>query len=65
MCIQNLERKREIEAYTMAIEALKKQEKIKEAFKIWKFETGGYYCADNETISLIRTLKEILRSDDE
>ena len=39
--------------------------KIKEAFKIWKVETGGYYCADNETISLIRTLKEILRSDEE
>ena len=53
------------EALEIAIQALKKQEKIKKAFEIWKFETGGYYCADNETISLIRTLKEILRSDDE
>ena len=53
------------EALTIAINALEKQEKIKEAFKIWKFETGGYYCADDETISLIRTLKKILRSDEE
>ena len=53
------------EALEIAINALEKQEKIKEAFKIWKFETGGYYCADDETISLIRTLKEILRSNEE
>lgn len=53
------------EALTTAINALEKQEKIKEAFEIWKDETGGYYCADDETISLIRTLKKILRSDEE
>ena len=53
------------EAFSIAINALEKQEKIKEAFEIWKDETGGYYCADDETISLIRTLKKILRSDEE
>ena len=53
------------EAFNMAINALEKQEKIKEAFEIWKDETGGYYCADDETISLIITLKKILRSDEE
>ena len=30
------------EALTMAIQALEKQEKIKEAFEKWKAETGGY-----------------------
>ena len=49
------------EALTMAINALEKQKKIKEAFEIWKDETEGYYCADGETISLIRTLKKILK----
>ena len=53
------------EAFQMAINALEKQEKIKEAFEIWKDETGGYYCADDETISFIRALKKILRSDEE
>lgn len=53
------------EAFQMAINALEKQEKIKEAFEKWKSETGGYYCADDGTISLIRTLKKILRSDEE
>ena len=53
------------EAMRMAIQALEKQEKIKEAFEIWKDETGGYYCADDETISFIRALKKILRSDEE
>ena len=52
-------------ANEMAIQALEKQEKIKEAFEIWKDETGGYYCADDETISFIRALKKILRSDEE
>ena len=33
-------------ANEMAINALEKQEKIKEAFEMWKAETGGYYgCA--------------------
>ena len=53
------------EAFQMAINALEKQEKIKEAFEIWKDETDGYYCADDETISFIRALKKILRSDEE
>ena len=53
------------EAFQMAINALEKQEKIKEAFEIWKDETGGYYYADDETISFIRDLKKILRSDEE
>ena len=53
------------EAVEMAINALEKQEKIKEAFEMWKAETGGYYCADDETISFIRALKKILRSDEE
>ena len=52
-------------ALDVAINALEKQEKIKEAFEIWKYKTGGYYCADDETLSLIRTLKKILRSDEE
>ena len=52
-------------ANEMAIKALEKQEKIKEAFEKWKDETGGYYCADDETISFIRALKKILRSDEE
>ena len=53
------------EAIRMSIQALEKQEKIKEAFEIWKDETGGYYYADDETISFIRDLKKILRSDEE
>lgn len=53
------------EASRMAINALEKQKKIKEAFEMWKAETGGYYCADDETISFIRILKKILRSDEE
>ena len=48
-------------ALEMAIKALEKQEKIKEAFEMWKAETGGYYGADDETTSLIGTLKKILR----
>ena len=52
-------------ANEMAINALEKQEKIKEAFEMWKAETGGYYGADDETISFIRALKKILRSDEE
>ena len=35
------------EAFQMAIKALEKQEKIKEAFEMWKAETGGYYGADD------------------
>ena len=53
------------EAIRMSIQALEKQEKIKEASEIWKDETGGYYYADDETISFIRDLKKILRSDEE
>ena len=39
--------------------------KIKEAFEKWKTETGGYYCADDETTSFISALSQILRSDEE
>ena len=51
--------------YFLAIKALEKQEKIKEAFEIWKSETGGYYGADDETTRFISTLSQILRSDEE
>ena len=54
-----------IEAMEIAINALEKQEKIKEAFEMWKAETGGYYGADDETTRFISTLNQILRSDDE
>ena len=50
-------------ANEMAINALEKQEKIKEAFEMWKTETGGYYGADDETTRFISTLNQILRSD--
>ena len=50
------------EAIRMAIQALEKQEKIKEAFEKWKTETGGYYGADDETTKFIRTLNQMLRS---
>ena len=53
------------EAMRMAIKALEKQEKIKEAFEMWKTETGGYYGADDETTRFISTLNQILRSDEE
>lgn len=49
------------EALTMAINALEKQEKIKEAFEMWKAETGGYIYADDEATELIRTLNQILK----
>ena len=49
-------------ANEMAIQALEKQEKIKEAFEMWKAETGGYYGADDETTRFISTLSQILRS---
>ena len=49
----------------MAINALEKQGKIKEAFEMWKAETGGYYGADDETTRFISTLNQILRSDEE
>ena len=51
--------------YFLAIKALEKQEKIKEAFEKWKTETGGYYGADDETTRFISTLSQILRSDEE
>ena len=54
-----------IDALEMAIQALEKQEKIKEAFEMWKAETGGYYGADDETTRFISTLNQILRSDEE
>lgn len=53
------------EAFQIAIKALEKQEKIKEAFEMWKAETGGYYGADYETTRFISTLNQILRSDEE
>ena len=53
------------EALDAAINALEKQEKIKEAFEMWKAETGGYYGADDETTEFISTLSQILRSDEE
>ena len=53
------------EAIRMSIQALEKQKKIKEAFEMWKAETGGYYGADDETTKFIRTLNQILRSDEE
>ena len=53
------------EAIDMAINALENQEKIKEAFEMWKAETGGYYGADDETTRFISTLRQILRSDEE
>ena len=56
--------KRVAEARNMAIKALEKQEKIKEAFEKWKDETGGYYGADDETTRFISTLNQILRSDE-
>ena len=52
------------EAIDMAINALENQEKIKEAFEMWKAETGGYYGADDETTRFISTLNQILRSDE-
>ena len=52
-------------ANEMAINALEKQDKIKEAFEMWKAETGGYYGADDETTRFISTLNQILRSDEE
>ena len=53
------------EAIRMSIQALEKQKKIKEAFEMWKAETGGYYGADDETTRFISTLSQILRSDEE
>ena len=55
----------EHEENLVAIQALEKQEKIKEAFEMWKAETGGYYGADDETTRFISTLSQILRSDEE
>ena len=54
-----------IASVEIAIQALEKQEKIKEAFEMWKAETGGYYGADDETTRFISTLNQILRSDEE
>ena len=54
-----------IASVEIAIQALEKQEKIKEAFEMWKAETGGYYGADDETTMFINTLNQILRSDEE
>ena len=52
-------------AEEMAIKALGKQEKIKEASEMWKAETGGYYGADDEITRFISTLDQILMSDEE
>ena len=53
------------EAFQMAINALEKQEKIKEAFEMWKAETGGYYGADDETTRFISTFNQPLRRDED
>ena len=52
------------EALTMAINALEKQKKIKEAFEKWRIESGGYIYADDDATELIHTLNQILRSDE-
>ena len=52
------------EALEIAIQALEKQEKIKEAFEKWRTESGGYIYADDEATELIHTLNQILRSDE-
>ena len=52
-------------ANEIAINALEKQEKIKESFEMWKAETSVYYGADDETTRFISTLNQILRSDEE
>ena len=49
------------EALGLAIQALEKQGKIKEAFEMWKNDTSGIYGADDETTHLIGTLKKILK----
>ena len=54
-----------MDAIGYAIQVLEKQEKIKEAFEMWKAKTGGYYGADDETLRFISTLNQILRSDEE
>lgn len=53
------------EAFQMAINALENHKKIKEAFEKWEIESGGYIYADDDAIELIRTLNQILRSDEE
>ena len=53
------------EALTIAINALEKQMKIKEALEKWRNETGGIYGGDDETVQLIRNLNQILRGSDE
>ena len=50
-----------IEFVKFAINALEKQKKIKEAFEMWKAETGGYYGTDDETTRFIITLNQILK----
>ena len=52
------------EAFSMAINALEKKEKIKEAFEKWRTKSGGYIYADDDATELIRTLNQILRSDE-
>ena len=53
------------EALEIAIQALEKQEKIKEAFEKWRTESGGYIYADDETTEFMSALNQILRSDEE
>ena len=48
----------------LIIKALEKQKKIKEAFEKWRTESGGYIYADDDATELIRTLNQILRSDE-
>ena len=62
--LSNEAAKRVVEARDMAINALKKQEKIKEAFEKWRTKSGGYIYADDDATELIRTLNQILRSDE-
>ena len=54
-----------IKSIEIAIQALEKQQKIKEVFEKWKSDTSGIYGADDKTTHLISSLKKILRSDEE
>ena len=53
------------EALEIAINALEKKEKIKEAFEQWRTKSGGYIYADDDATELICTLNQILRSYEE
>lgn len=65
LCYAQGTAREQLEAFSIAIKTLEKQEKIKEAFEKWENDTSGIYGEDDETIHLIVTLKKILRSDEE